>query len=71
MCIFILATLFNTRVTLADQILAAQASQAFFGYFRGDIDPITGSPISPYTRDMASDVMISFGLISTIKSKFR
>ena len=62
--------LFATRVTFADQILAGEASKAFFGYFRGDTDPITGNAISPRTRDVAFDIMVSFGLIGGAKSKF-
>lgn len=61
--------LFNTRVTFADQILAGEAYKAFFGYFSGDIDPITGNAISSRTRDIALDVMISFGFIGGYKSK--
>ena len=61
--------LFNTNVTFADQLLASDASKAFFGYFRGDIDPVTGNAISPRTRDVAFDVMVSFGLIGGAKSK--
>ncbi len=60
--------LFNTNVAFADQILANEASKAFFGYFRDDIDPVTGNAISPRTRDIALDVMISFGLIGSVKS---
>ncbi len=63
--------LFSTKVALADQIRAAEASRAFFGYFQGKIDPITGTVISPRTRDVAFDIMISFGLIGGLKSKFR
>jgi len=62
--------LFNTNVTFADQILANEAYKAFTGYFRGDIDPITGNAISPRTRDVAFDILVSFGLIGSAKSKF-
>ena len=61
--------LFNTRVTFADQLLAGEASKAFFGYFRGDTDPITGNEISPRTRAVALDIMVSFELIGRYKSK--
>ena len=63
--------LFNLKVTNADKILADEASRAFFGYFRGDIDPVTGNPISPRTRDVALDIMISFGTIGGVKTIFK
>jgi RHS repeat-associated protein len=62
--------LFNTDVTFADHILAYQAYQAFTGYFKGNIDPVTGNAISPRTRDVAFDILVSFGLIGGAKSKF-
>lgn len=63
--------LFNLDVTNADKILANEAAEAFFGFFRGDIDPVTGNPISPRTRDVAFDIMVSFGFISSHKGIFR
>ncbi|MGC3946381.1 MAG: DUF6443 domain-containing protein [Chryseolinea sp.] len=62
--------LFATRVKYADQLLAAEAAKAYFGYFRGEIDPITHNKISPRTRDVAFDIMVTFSLIGSYKSKF-
>jgi len=59
--------LFNTDVTFADRILVGEAYNAFTGYYKGEIDPITLNPISPRTRDFAVDVMSAFGIILLYK----
>ena len=61
------AALLNDNIEFADQILVNEAYKAVTGYFRGGTDPITGNAISPRTRDVALDILVSFGIIVSLK----